>query len=133
IEKDDIEGKYDLIILSNILEHLKAPLEIILKIKKNLKKNGHLLIAIPNIAFWQVRRDLLFGKFKYQKEGILNEEHLRFYTYKTFTNLLSEAKLKIIETQTNYQGWRAFIADFWPTMLASQFIILCQPPVFLKE
>lgn len=118
---------FDLIILSNILEHLRTPLAVLQGLKRHLKPNGYFLIAVPNIAFWQIRLDLFLGKFNYQEVGILSQDHLRFFTYKTLKELVENAGLKIKESTTNYLGWRDKIARLWPTLLASQFVIICAP------
>lgn len=126
-DKFNLGGKlFDLIILSNILEHLKDPLLALRRFKKYLKRDGYLLIALPNIAFWSIRRNLLLGRFEYQNEGILNQEHLRFFTHKTAKELIKRAGLKIEEETTNYLGWRAKIASLWSTLLASQFLLVCK-------
>ncbi len=65
-----IGDTYDAIVASNILEHLKNPDETLHLIKEKLKKDGKILIALPNIACWAVRKDLFFrGKFNYQETG----------------------------------------------------------------
>lgn len=118
--------QFDLIILSNILEHLKNPLAVLQGLKKYLKPEGCFLIAVPNIAFWSVRLDLLLGKFNYQEVGIISQEHLKFFTAATLKKLVEKAGLKIKKAATNYLGWRDKIARLWPTLLASQFVILCE-------
>lgn len=96
IEK--IDRKYDVIVASNILEHLKNPFKILRLIKDKLKKDGQVLIALPNIACWAIRKDLFFkGKFDYKETGILDKTHLRFFTYFTAQDLVKESGLKILD------------------------------------
>lgn len=103
---DKIDGRYDVIVASNILEHLVNPSKTLNLIKKKLKKDGQILIALPNIACWAIRKDLfLKGKFDYQETGILDKTHLRFFTFFTAQNLVKESNLKIIEiflTEVSY-------------------------------
>lgn len=115
---------FNLVIASNILEHLKDPRTVLLRLKGCLKPGGQILLAIPNIAFWPVRLDLLLGRFEYKNEGILNQGHLRFFTLKTLRKLIKEAELKEQFLTTSYFGWRNRVAFFCPTLLASQFIVL---------
>lgn len=92
-----IDSKYDVIVASNILEHLKNPFKVMRLIKDKLKKDGQILIALPNIACWAIRKDLfLKGKFDYQETGILDKTHLRFFTYFTAQDLVRESGLKIL-------------------------------------
>lgn len=39
---------YDLVMFWQSLEHIPKPFKVVTKIKKNISKNGHLLIAVPN-------------------------------------------------------------------------------------
>lgn len=91
-----IKGKYDVVVAADVLEHLKNP-ELSLKyLKKLLKKDGVLIISMPNIACWKMRSDLLFkGAFEYSESGILDKTHLRFYTYYTIQKLLNNEGYKI--------------------------------------
>jgi len=87
IENEDIlnkiNKKIDAIIFGDILEHLKNPDIVLLKMKNYLNPNGKIIVSLPNIAYWRIRRDLLFGRFGYTKNGILDKTHLRFFTFKS--------------------------------------------------
>ena len=48
LERDKIQNKYDVIIIFEVLEHLNNWESFLLKIKKNLKKNGILIISTIN-------------------------------------------------------------------------------------
>ena len=80
--------KFDVALFGDILEHLKNPKTILLKVKDFLKEKGYIVISIPNIAHWSTRLDLLCGKFDYQELGILDDTHLRFFTKISIINLL---------------------------------------------
>ena len=80
--------KFDVALFGDILEHLKNPKTILLKVKDFLKEKGYIVISIPNIAHWSTRLDLLCGKFDYQELGILDDTHLRFFTKSSIINLL---------------------------------------------
>lgn len=101
-----IRGKYDVVVAADVLEHLKNPENVLKQLQKNLNKNGLILISLPNIACWQIRKDLFFkGKFEYEDWGILDKTHLRFYTYETIQKLIRNCGYKIIEVlqiETDY-------------------------------
>jgi 2-polyprenyl-3-methyl-5-hydroxy-6-metoxy-1,4-benzoquinol methylase len=87
---------FDVIIFSDILEHLKKPLEVLINFTQYLSEDGFFLISVPNIAFISIRLSLLFGNFDYSLQGgILDENHLQFFTRKSLKGLLNSAKLKI--------------------------------------
>lgn len=89
------EESFDIILYGDVLEHLKNPAEVIKNFSKYLKKEGYIVISIPNIANWRIRLNLLFGKFNYQDDGILDKTHLRFYTKKTLKNMIVKSGYKI--------------------------------------
>lgn len=83
---------FDYIILSHILEHLYDPVAIISKIERYLKSDGKLIVGLPNIRYWRILRDLLFlDKWEYQEAGILDQDHVRFFTMKSAIMLFEDA------------------------------------------
>jgi 2-polyprenyl-3-methyl-5-hydroxy-6-metoxy-1,4-benzoquinol methylase len=147
IEKDisKIRKKYDLVIFADVLEHLINPQEVLIKIKKNLKKNGVIIISLPNIANLYIRLTLLMGKFDYSDRGILDRDHKLFYTKKTAEMLLKKSNLKIISYDYTpiplpilypiFSSGRALFFLYYllnyfslikPSFFAYQFIFVCQ-------
>lgn len=48
IENLNLSGRFDLIIMSQVLEHMKNPLGLMLNLKNNLNPHGRILIVVPN-------------------------------------------------------------------------------------
>lgn len=48
IENLNLSGTFDLIIMNQVLEHMKNPLGILLQLKKHLNPFGRILIVVPN-------------------------------------------------------------------------------------
>lgn len=48
LENLDLSGGFDLVILNQVLEHVKNPLGLLINIKKNLNLHGRILIVVPN-------------------------------------------------------------------------------------
>jgi len=121
------EHFFDVIIFADILEHLKNPSETLIKFKKYLKKDGAVIVSLPNIAQIKIRLRLLLGKFDYEEIGILDRTHLRFYTLKTAKRLLENNSYKIISV--DYSGFvsRYVFLKPLPTLFAHQFIIKAIP------
>ena len=68
-----IERKYDLILLADVLEHIKDDKRIVKKLNKNLKKNGFILITVPSYKILFSKKDLILGHYRrYSKTEILN-------------------------------------------------------------
>jgi SAM-dependent methyltransferase len=87
IEKQDLhflgELRFDAIMFSHVLEHLREPLQVIDPFLRFLKPGGLLLIAVPNVLVWSQRFKFMKGSFDYQQDGVLDSTHLRFFTYLT--------------------------------------------------
>jgi 2-polyprenyl-3-methyl-5-hydroxy-6-metoxy-1,4-benzoquinol methylase len=116
-----ITNKYDYIIFSDVLEHLPRPDLLLLKMKKRLNNGGLIICSLPNIARFEVRLNLLLGKFNYTDSGILNQDHLRFFTRESAQLLFSQngyQVLKIIPTGLGHQ------TGMLPTLTAFQFIFI---------
>jgi ubiquinone/menaquinone biosynthesis C-methylase UbiE len=103
----DIEGdipvelnamRFDTIIFSHVLEHLRDPELVLCKFSRLLKSGGTVLIAVPNVLSWTMRWQFLRGDFEYRSEGVLDDTHLRFFTYLTADRyLLSKCpELKLV-------------------------------------
>jgi 2-polyprenyl-3-methyl-5-hydroxy-6-metoxy-1,4-benzoquinol methylase len=89
--------KFDLILLQDVLEHLRAPERMLRDCAGLLKPNGRVLVSLPNVANITVRLALLFGRFEYAPRGILDRTHLRFYTRRSARRLLEGVGYEILE------------------------------------
>lgn len=129
VEKDEIwqkiKGEFDVIIFADILEHLVNPDRVLRKAKKYLKKNGFVIVSLPNVANWRVRFSLLFGKFNYAPTGILDDTHLRFYTLDSAKRLISDNYLIINIFPAATRVPQIFLNAF-SRILATQWIFKCK-------
>jgi len=114
---------FDVIVYSDILEHLRRPDLVLMRFKKYLATNGHVIASIPNTAIFSVRLKLLFGKFEYEEKGILDKTHLRFFTLKTAKSLFETSGYEVIEV--DYTGPASQMKVF-PTLFALQFILIAK-------
>lgn len=89
--------QFDVILFSDVLEHLNNPLSSLKKVKPYLNDNGHLIASIPNIAHAAICWELAHGRFDYQKFGLLDDTHIRFFTRKNIAKLFEEAGYQIME------------------------------------
>jgi 2-polyprenyl-3-methyl-5-hydroxy-6-metoxy-1,4-benzoquinol methylase len=85
----DYLGKFDYIIVLDVLEHLYDPETVLKKLKLFLKPKGHLILSLPNIAHGSIIESLLQNDFTYTEMGILDKTHVKFFTYKTISEMLS--------------------------------------------
>jgi len=110
-------GKYDFIIMADVLEHLVNPCEVLQKLLKTASANTVLLISLPNVACWAMRKQLFFnGDFTYQDSGLLDKTHLHFYTVNSLPEILTK------------NGWKA--QEIKGTITRLPFEGLIKIPVF---
>lgn len=100
------EKRFDAIVFADVLEHLTRPVDVLLSAQRFLTAKGAIYISLPNIAHAAVRIALFEGRFEYSKEGLLDETHTKFYTRRSFDELLRAARLAPVDMQRTYLGAR---------------------------
>jgi 2-polyprenyl-3-methyl-5-hydroxy-6-metoxy-1,4-benzoquinol methylase len=100
---DYLGRKFDCIVLLDVLEHLIKPHETVLILKEYLNEDGYFIISLPNVAFVDVKLDLMRNKFEYTPTGILDETHIRFFTHHSIRRFLDFAGLIVCDVSFNFQ------------------------------
>lgn len=131
---------FDYIIIADVLEHLKEHEKTLKSCRNLLKKNGKLVLSIPNISHASIIGDLLNEKFEYRDSGLLDRTHLRFFTRESIKDLLKkccysietiETVQKLPEDTEMEDSLMAFPTDLQKAILnrkdalTYQFIIVC--------
>ncbi len=101
IENMVLEGKYDIIMFPDVLEHLRDPEKVLISMRNHLKYNGSIITSIPNLMNASVIYGLLHGNFTYQDAGILDRTHLRFFTLNEIKSMFDRAGYKITKLMLN--------------------------------
>ena len=97
IEEDGAElvnfhGQIDVLLLLDVLEHLRDPWACLERLRKLLSPAGVVIASIPNVRNVKVTLPLLFmGQWKYEEAGILDRTHLRFFTRTSIEELFKDA------------------------------------------
>ncbi len=84
---------FDAIICADVLEHLRNPRPLLNQLHSFLKPGGSILMSLPNASHLTVVASLLGGRFPYQKNGLLDHTHLKFYGREDLEALLRECGL----------------------------------------
>ena len=93
---DEYSNYFDVIILADVLEHLKEPEKVLKKLKKNLKKDGEIISSIPNIrTLHALNKIFIKGSFAYESEGLFDNTHYRFYCKKDMIALFNASRFKV--------------------------------------
>lgn len=87
--------RFDAIVYGDVLEHVRDPLAVLRASIGCLRRDGRVVISIPNVAHGAVRLSLLEGRFGYTSLGLLDETHLRFVTASSLAELLARAGLVV--------------------------------------
>ncbi len=87
----------DVLILGDILEHLKDPWAVLRRLVGEVNPGGQVLASIPNVQHWTVIRDLLDGKWEYTDSGLMDRTHLRFFTLDSIRKMFADAGLQVFE------------------------------------
>ncbi len=90
--KQSINGKFDLVILTEVIEHIKDDKLALKSIYKLLNKNGILIISTPSV-------NALLHKIGYAKQFDKRVGHLRRYSTEGLVKMCKESGFKIIETK----------------------------------
>ena len=141
-----LDGPFDYVLMADVLEHLPSPEKVLRKSLDWLRKDGRAIVAVPNVAHWSIRRNLLLGRWDYEPRGIMDDTHLRFYTRATLARLIEESGYRVESMSAVYLGpgealvvrfglpcSRCFLAldSIWirafPCPCAHQFIAKCAP------
>ena len=137
--------RFDAIVYADVLEHLADPLRVLRELNASLVPGGQVVISIPNVAHLWIRLSLLAGRFDYAARGILDRDHLRFFTRRSLHALVTAAGLAIVRQTVTpvplfevvprglHGRWlarthalSAAMARGFPRLLGYQFIVLAR-------
>jgi methionine biosynthesis protein MetW len=116
-----LEGNYDHIVISEALEHIVNPEDLLRKLKSNYNKS--IIVTIPNTGYFMHRLSLLLGTFPVQ--WIHHPaEHLRFWTLSDFKNTLKI--LGYSRFQIHSIKGVGFLQRLWPSMFSAQTLFILE-------
>jgi SAM-dependent methyltransferase len=86
-------GKFDCVICSHVLEHLRNPADVLARLRAVLAVDGMILIALPNALYWRQRLQFFMGRFRYTEGGLMDTTHVVFFDWMTAQQLVVRAGL----------------------------------------
>lgn len=104
LETDDLghflkDAKFDVVVCADVLEHLRNPKHLLLRLKDFLNPRGYLVISIPNITHAAIIYEMIHGRFAYRAEGLLDSTHVRFFSCASAISLVEDAGYWIADLQ----------------------------------
>ncbi|MBN9692871.1 MAG: class I SAM-dependent methyltransferase [Verrucomicrobia bacterium] len=83
------ESHFDILIMSEVLEHLRNPESFLQRIVPFLKPGAIVISGSPNVCYWSVIWMQIRGRWDYAGSGIMDFTHLRWFTARTYAELFS--------------------------------------------
>lgn len=94
--------QFDLCVLSDVLEHVRSPLDFLREVHRVLKPGGTLFVATPSIDSWSAR-------FLRQKWMEFKAEHLSYFDRQTLQTALFKAGFRNVIVRP---GWKILNFDY---------------------
>lgn len=92
-------GKADIVLLLDVIEHLRSPEGFVEALARKLSPSTRLVVTSGNIAFAVTRLMLLLGQFNYGKRGILDLTHSRLFTFGSLRALFEQAGCDVVRAR----------------------------------
>ena len=122
---------FDVIVAADIIEHLSRPGQVLRDMCRVLRPGGQVMLSVPNFAHWYPRTRVALGIFGYDRRGILDETHLRFFTRATLRRLVRASGYDVVEERLTGLPLRAISESDGPRIRIARKIdaaLVCARP-----
>jgi glycosyltransferase involved in cell wall biosynthesis len=147
---EEVGDGYDVVLLADVLEHTRDPQRLLAEARRCVSPHGSVIVSVPNFAHWYPRLRVAAGRFDYDRQGILDRTHLRFFTRRSFERLAGRVglstrrrtavglPLEVLDrgrrSSGEYPGARGLLGrldhaavEAWPTLFGYQFVYELDP------
>jgi glycosyltransferase involved in cell wall biosynthesis len=90
---------YDIVLMADVLEHVRTPEQLLADARKIVRPGGSVVLSVPNFGHWYPRLRTTLGLFDYDRRGILDEGHVRFFTRRSIERRLRGAGYTILRRE----------------------------------
>ncbi|MGB3412320.1 MAG: bifunctional glycosyltransferase/class I SAM-dependent methyltransferase [Microthrixaceae bacterium] len=94
----DLGGPFDVILAADVIEHVRRPDLLLEEIRGQLAEGGSLVLSVPNFGHWYPRIRVALGLFSYDRRGILDSDHVRFFTRRSLERLIKDAGFLVVQS-----------------------------------
>lgn len=94
------DKRFRTIVLADVLEHLKDPRRVVLRLKKYAEPDGHFIFSFPNMECFAVQPFVFLGMKPKMKRGPFDATHLHDFTFESAQKIFKESGLEVIETRS---------------------------------
>jgi SAM-dependent methyltransferase len=103
IEKEELDGQYDVILCLNVLEHLKQPEAAILKVRASLKTDGVFIFSVPN--------NYSLGKVSTLVMNAFDRTHISTYKRNVWIDLVRSSGFEPLQIRNGFL-YKPFSREF---------------------
>jgi len=151
----DSGKSFDIVVYSDIIEHLNEPQRVLKKIRQSHKDSGIIIVAIPN-GYGPFEIEKFISKYlklewlinrmskKEEKQVPYNIQctHVQFFTIKSFRKLMEGVGYRILQMSNGaflgapvserflrfkwFIDWNAKVADKLPSQFVSTWYFVCE-------
>lgn len=93
---DSVGSGYDIVLCADVIEHVRDPRQLLHDAGQLVAAGGSVIASVPNFGHWYPRTRTALGLFDYDRRGILDSTHIRFFTRRSFEHLISDAGLVVV-------------------------------------
>lgn len=95
LDLSHLQGAFDALIISEVLEHLVDPWTALERLVACLKPGGVVFASSPNVAQFGVIKGLIMGRFDYKEMGVMDRTHLRWFTPNSYRTMFEAAGVEV--------------------------------------
>ena len=103
VDRLPFDGRFDIIVISEVCEHLLDPKNAIRIARKSLLPKGILVVTVPNAVPLFVRLAVPLGRtvgwLHYPSRDTVDTGHIRFYTIRSMSRLLKEEGFQVVDVR----------------------------------
>ncbi|MEK7584310.1 MAG: class I SAM-dependent methyltransferase [Patescibacteria group bacterium] len=93
-----LERTFDVIVASELIEHLFRPDVFLSTVGSLLSKKGILILSTPNLLLWSQRVKFLLGRHRYSEFGVFEWGHIHLFSWGFLKELTERSGFDIIAT-----------------------------------
>ena len=97
---DEAGDGYDVVIAIDVLGNLRDTTAFLESAARATRPGGSVIVSVPNFEHWYPRLRVASGRFDYDRRGILDREHIRFFSRRLAERRFAEANLRVRRTES---------------------------------
>lgn len=123
-EKTSFSDNYfDIIIFSEVIEHLLFPERALLELRRVLKDDGMIIVTTPNLLVFSNRVRMMLGIFEYKDASFFERGHIHFFTVSSLKKILTETGFTVDKTNNLiHPKVPVWLGNILPNLFAYQAI-----------